>query len=56
MYKTDDIGMLIIIPIKPNIEPPINTATRAQRAGRPTCLPTILGYVKLSLLSTNLSS
>ena len=27
MYKTDDIGMLIIIPIKPNIEPPINTAT-----------------------------
>ena len=48
MYKTDDIGMLIIIPIKPNIEPPINTATSAQRAGSPTDLPTILGYVKLS--------
>lgn len=40
--------MLIIIPIKPNILPPIKTATNAQRAGRPTEPPTILGYVKLS--------
>ena len=44
------------MPTKPNTLPPKSTATSAQSGGKPTDLPTILGYVKLSSNCCNIKN